>query len=316
MPGVLRTAAPRPLLAAVLFTAALLAAALLVGTLPLVRPASLGADLDRFDAGERATERRAVSAEVAGPLVGRARALWRAIGLAAIGEPEVALVVDRFHGRSFHELTAHDAQGRPIALLRLEPATGALVSAVRLDFRERLLSGSTDAAAATAVARRTLAALGVRQPEGAPAARAAMNGALWVVSWPRVVGGVPVDRDGTTVRIWRSGGFHSLTVSERPLAAMARRLSVEEARRRLEALLPGLLASGALADARLERLDLRWVAPNDTFAAERADAPGMVLRLAWVAEFRFTGETGERVRALAAWIDAEDGSLLGGDVIR
>lgn len=284
--------------------------------IPLARPASRAADVDRFDAGERATVVTPVGAEATAALTGRAGPLWRAIGLADPGRVSVALVEDRFHERRFHELTARDAGGRPIAVLRLDAATGRLASAVRLDFRAGLADGATDGPMALAEARRTLARLELGEPGVAPELRQAMNGALWVVRWPRVVDGVPIERDGTTVRIWRSGRFHSATVSERPLAAMARRVSTAEARRLLKALLPRLLAADALTDARVAGLELRWVAPNDMFAPEKADAPAPLLRLAWVAEIRFTGATGERLRALAAWIDAEDGSLLGGDAIR
>jgi hypothetical protein len=58
------------------------------------------------------------------------------------------------------------------------------------------------------------------------------------------------------------------------------------------------------------------MAPNDTFDAARPDAPAEIRRLAWVISVRTSGRLADSLRGLEVSIDAGDGSLLGGDVLR
>ena len=70
------------------------------------------------------------------------------------------------------------------------------------------------------------------------------------------------------------------------------------------------------AEARIADRSLAWVAPNDTFEAARPDAPLETRRLGWVITVRSSGALAGSMRGLEVWIDAGDGSLLGGDVVR
>jgi hypothetical protein len=63
-------------------------------------------------------------------------------------------------------------------------------------------------------------------------------------------------------------------------------------------------------------LELAWMAPNDTFAPSRPDAPAATLRLSWVARVATTAALADSLRGLELYLDAGDGSLLGGDVLR
>ena len=63
-------------------------------------------------------------------------------------------------------------------------------------------------------------------------------------------------------------------------------------------------------------LGLAWVPPNDTFAPAAPDAPSATLRLAWVARVTTSGALTENLRALEVYIDAGDGSVIGGDILR
>jgi hypothetical protein len=56
------------------------------------------------------------------------------------------------------------------------------------------------------------------------------------------------------------------------------------------------------------------VAPNDTWAPERPDAPAETLRLAWIVRYEASGPLSERMRLLELWVDAGDASVIGGDV--
>jgi hypothetical protein len=278
-----------------------------------IRPVSHAADLGAWSAGERATVTVTsasppdLSASVAAAVVERALGLAKTLRTATVVE-------DRFHGTTVQELTYRDAAGRPTAVVRLSQA-GRLLSVVRLGYRDAFANGRLEAAGALQRARVLLAALAIDPPVGMPAMRSMMNGTLWAVNWARAVGGVPVDGDGLTVRLWRSGDLHSVTLSERPLSVPAHTISAGEAQARLTGLLSFLLTADRLVDGSLSAASLRWVAPNDRFRPDAADAPATTLRLAYVFEMRFGGPSAAVLRAVTFWIDAETGGLIGGDVL-
>ena len=58
------------------------------------------------------------------------------------------------------------------------------------------------------------------------------------------------------------------------------------------------------------------MAPNDTFSPDRPDAPSSTLRLSWVARVATTGSLADSLRGLELYVDAGDGALIGGDVLR
>jgi hypothetical protein len=62
------------------------------------------------------------------------------------------------------------------------------------------------------------------------------------------------------------------------------------------------------------RVQQAWVAPNGAFDPSASDAPAETLRLAWIVGFDVAGALVERIRSIEVWIDAGDGTLLGGDV--
>ena len=115
--------------------------------------------------------------------------------------------------------------------------------------------------------------------------------------------------------LWPDGSFHGLAVSERPLAAApGHRIAASRAERL--ALRTAAHRYGASAnDLSVESTSLAWVAPNDAWSAAAPDAPGDTLRLAWVVTLRADGHLAERLRGLQVWLDAGDGSVVGGDVM-
>ena len=123
--------------------------------------------------------------------------------------------------------------------------------------------------------------------------------------------------DGLRIQLWPDGSFHGLATSEHPLAA---RPSSPIARSSAEAavgrLLDRWIPAPDRARARIASAALAWVAPNDTFEPGLPDAPADVRRLAWVVSVRTTGPLADTLRGLEVDIDAGDGSLLGGDVLR
>ena len=162
--------------------------------------------------------------------------------------------------------------------------------------------------------RRLLAAAGLT-PDGAPTVTPAADGG-WRIAWQRAVGGVPVVGDGSTVTLFGDGTLHAAARRERSLAAApAATLEVAAAERIARERLVALLGR-ASGDARIVRTRLSWVAPNDTFDGQAPDAPDPVLRLAWVVEVRTVAPLADRLQALELYLDAGDGTLLGGDLLR
>jgi hypothetical protein len=281
----------------------------------VARPALQAADQHQWAAGERAIVSSIPAAERTDAMDVRVAGLERALGLTGTAGRRFAVVDDRFHQRRVDEVTYLDQRGRAIGLVRLAP-DGRLAAAVRLGYRDAFALGQLDPATAQTRARSLANSVGLTPPATSPNVRAMMNGALWTVSWPRIVAGVPVDGDGLTVRLWRSGDLHSVTLGERPLEQPQGTISAERARAALDALLPGIMSAERRSEGIVGSPVLRWVAANDRFRPDGADAPAPTLRLAYVFEMRFTGESAELIRSVTLWIDAETARLIGGDVLR
>lgn len=310
MSSILRAFRRIPCPPAVALPLALVAVATLVA-----RPDLHAADLHQWAAGERATVTSVPASELAAAIDRRVAGIERALGLAGSADRRFAVVDDRFHQRRVDEVTYLDQRGRTIGLVRLAP-DGRLVAAVRLGYRDAFALGQLDSAGAVSQAGSLAASLDLTVPTTSPTVRAMMNGALWAVSWPRLVAGVAVDGDGLTVRLWRSGDLHSVTIGERPLEQPRITISAERARAALDDLLPSVTSAERRSDGVIGSPVLRWVAANDRFRPDGADAPAPSLRLAYVFEMRFTGVSATLIRSVTFWIDAETAALIGGDVLR
>lgn len=279
------------------------------------RPGLHAADLHRWAAGERAIVTSAADAELAAGMDLRVGGLERALGLSGVVGRRFDVVDDRFHQRRLHEVTYLDQRDRPIGLVRLAP-DGRLVAAVRLGYRDAFALGQRDSTAVVALARSLADSVGLTPPADSPTVRSMMNGTLWAVSWPRFAAGIAVDGDGLTVRLWRSGDLHSVTLAERPLEQPHSTISAERARAALDVLVPGVISAERHSDGIVGSPVLRWVAANDRFRPDGADAPAPSLRLAYVFEMRFSGASAQLIRSVTFWIDAETAGLIGGDVLR
>ncbi len=276
-------------------------------------PAS-GSAADRYAAGEPAAARAALPDADAGRLRAAASPGRAILGTTRGGSTRVERVTNRFTATTYDEVTDLDAAGRPIALQRFDRA-GRLVAAVRFGLPATARVAIVDSAGAAAAAGRLARTLGLG-PAGSPAVRRA-GGGDWVVTWPRTVRGVPVRGDGLRVQVWSDSSLHVAIRTERPLAdEPSRGLGATDARRLADAHLDAWFSGPDRAGLRLATPALAWVAPNDTFDGSAPDAPAPVLRLAWVVEVRTSGTLAGSLRALELYIDAGDGRLIGGDVLR
>lgn len=289
----------------------LLLAALGLLVTGLARPADAS---DPYVAGGDATRIARLSDVHAATAVDRAAGHERILGLPGTVRRTVDRVVDRRGHRTFDEVTGLDDRGRPVEVLRYA-VDGRLIAASRLGWQPGTGRALAEASDAVRAADRLARSVGI-VPDGRPVADGrGANG--WNVRWGRVVNGVPVPGDGLRVQLWSDGSFHGLAVSEHSLAPVpAATIPAGQATATATSLLDRWIPARDRADARVVGSALAWVAPNDTFESARPDAPAEVRRMAWVVTVRSTGTLSGSLRGLELWIDAGDGSLLGGDVLR
>ena len=270
-----------------------------------------GQAADPFVAGGRSTRPVAAPADHLARAESRARALTAALGIAGTSHRATRLD-DKFEHRTYDEVTSLDAGGREVAISRFE-LDGTVAMAVGLGWRPgtgRAVDAIGAARSAVAVAR--TAGLAV---SGQPDVRASAGSGGWSIAWQRRVDGAPVRGDGVRVMLWPDGSFHGLARSERPLAAApTRTISAGQARAAAETRAVELFGA-AIDEARIVSVERAWIAPNDTFGPAGPDASAATLRLAWVVRFESHGALAERLRQVELWLDAGNGSLLGGDLV-
>lgn len=268
---------------------------------------------DRYRAGERVVERRALSADDIAAVRARGLARARALGLPTGSRARATRIVDRFAGHALDEVVVRDEAGGRLAIVRMQP-DGRLLSAVRLGWRARV-GAAIDAGRAADRAADAAGSAGLAVG-GRPAMARDVDGG-WRATWARTANGHLVLGDGASVTLFADGTLHAVAERRRalapePAAVLGREMAERLARERLAT----LLGEADAERATIVGLDLAWVAPNDTFDAPAPDAPDPVLRLAWVARARTHGALVERLRALELYLDAGDGALLGGDLLR
>lgn len=276
--------------------------------------AAAAATAEPLRAGEHGVVDTPLAAVAAGMQLERASRTGAMLGLPAVARRSVARVTDRFGGRTYDEIAEYDAGNRLVSLQRFD-TTGRLLAVVRFGLRGDG-GPALNGVAARARAERLAGALGL-ETAGAPRVVAAPSNGGWSVAWDRVVGGVPVPGDGLRIQLWPDGSVHGLARSERALAPRPPLMVVEtRARSIVVAQLDAWFHGTGRREVSVSGLSLAWVPPNDTFAPAAPDAPSPTLRLAWVARVTTSGALSENLRALEVYIDAGDGSVIGGDILR
>lgn len=217
-------------------------------------------------------------------------------------------IEDRLEGRVFDQVTFEDAVG-PSALIELEP-DGRPHLVIALGWR-----GAKGPATARNVAFRQALA-------HARAAGFAVTGTPtiletadeWEVVWERQVDGIPVLGDGVRVSLWKDGSFHGIVHWEHPLAPRPATTIDEATARQIAAskLAERYGRDGVIA---IRGARLAWVRPNDLWDPDRPDAPLPEARLAWVVAGAPVDPTEVVLRQIEVWLDAGNGSVIGGDFI-
>jgi hypothetical protein len=254
-----------------------------------------------------------LSAASAQGLLARAANVRDALGFPSGTGRSAVHVTDHALGGDYDAVEETGRDGIMLAEFRFS-TSGRLQHAVRLDS-----TGATDRrlsrARASSIARIGLAALGLA-PAGAEVAEADAIQGGWQVHWSRGQRGVAVRGDETRVQVRADGSIGAVAWVEHDLA-------VEPVRR-----LTGTAASAVVRSAaagwfaetesgfRLGTPALEWVEPNGLFDGAVAMSGAGPYRLAWVVDVRPTGPAAMSLTLISVFVDAGDGSVIGGDVVQ
>jgi hypothetical protein len=221
-------------------------------------------------------------------------------------------VHDGFQNSDYDEVSEVGSKGQPLALIQFD-GSGRLTAAVRLDINASPavpIAGD----AATKTAQRGLAASGLTVIGQARTDSNVVDGG-WEVHWDRTAEGLAVRGDETRVHLWADGRIQTVARVEHQLApAPARRLSQPEARNVVTKQLDQWSGKGVVRYA-VTDMNLEWVGPNATFDASKLNTAPAPYRLSWVVNVKPTGEASDYVRLITLYVDAGDGTVIGGDVV-
>jgi hypothetical protein len=252
-------------------------------------------------------------ADAAADLIGRAATVRDALGFPVGHGRSARHAVDRSRGAEYDAVEETGADGALLAEFRFTPS-GRLEHAVRLDVAgpaDRRLSG----ARASTTARMGLAALAL-MPSGAESVDADAVQGGWQVHWARAQRGVPVRGDEVRVHVRSDGSIGSVAWVEHELAAEpATRMIGSAAAASVRARADGWFA-GTDSGCRIGSAVLQWVEPNGLFDPAVPMTDAGPYRLAWVVDVRPTGPAAMSLTLVTVFIDAGDGSVIGGDVIQ
>ena len=241
----------------------------------------------------------------------RADALAKRLGLSGRARPAVRQR-DLRDQRLVDEVTLEDAGGAATAQVTFDATTEAPLLVVRLDRPAGSENGRVDDRSAPGAARTYLQKAGLIAPAGSPRASWDPGLGTWKVSWERAIDGVPVPGDGTFVDVLPGGQLGAIAVVETP-AAEAPAAPITPARAR-EIALEWASAHGlpSFADFSASRPILEWRQANDFIEAAKPDSPEPLLRLVFAVTFSYLPQGQESPHLLVLYVDAADGSLIGG----
>jgi hypothetical protein len=221
-------------------------------------------------------------------------------------------VRDSYRPTDYDEVEEVDGAGQTLALTQFDPA-GRLISAVRFDLPSAS-SPKVGVDAATKSAIRGVSASGVAVAGQYQAdANPVLGG--WDVHWDRSQDGFKVRGDETRVHLWPDGRIQSVAHVEHELAAApGQRLGIDDARKVVTGQFDRWFA-GRSSGYEVQQMNLEWVAPNAAFDAAKLSAPPAPYRLAWVVNVKPSGVAADYVSLVTLYVDAGDGTVLGGDVV-
>jgi hypothetical protein len=220
-------------------------------------------------------------------------------------------VHDAAKQEDYDEVDELDANGRPVSLTMF--SDGRFKAAIRFDSAPRAATAisRTDGISSSQSAATRLGL--VSGPPSLSYVDVSTNG--WVVQWDRVDKGVPVRGDGTLVHVWADGRVGSVSSTSHALApAPPTTIDATAAAAKVSVSL-SMLVPGSVGGLQVKTPALEWVRPNGAFDSTRPIDSDPVGRLAWVVNVEASGRPDSGFTLLTVFVDAGDGSLLGGDVV-
>ena len=232
------------------------------------------------------------------------------VGVSRVGRH----VIDGFQATEYDEVTELDAAGNVEALTQFN-SKGRLRTAVRLDATAIAAAGpkvTQDGAVRSAQRSAVAAGLGVGAPTATEADQAAGG---WTVHWARQQDGVRVRGDETRIHVLPDGRIQSVAIAEHDLAPVpARRIAFATARQVARANLDSWF-NGRNSAYSIQKVELEWVGPNGAFDPARIATAEPPYRLAWVTDVKPSGDAAGYVWLMSLFVDAADGSIIGGDFV-
>lgn len=215
-------------------------------------------------------------------------------------------------GSDYDEVTEIDSAGRALALTQFA-GDGHLLAAVRFDLPSGTAGKATGQTAAQS-ALRGLTASGISVAGQARTEADPVSGG-WQVRWSRSLGGFAVRGDETRVHVWSDGRIQSVAHVQHELATAPGTVLSRTAAADVVAGQCDKWFVDDTSGCQLQGMDVEWVGPNATFDATQLGNSETPYRLAWVANVKPTGTMSELVRLITFYVDAEDGKIIGGDVV-
>lgn len=257
---------------------------------------------------------RPITADDKPRVLNRAHAARAALEMPDGAQSKATHVKDLARTVEYDEVVEEDAAGQAVALTQVDGA-GQLLAAVRLDRPGKVKAplGRGDALKKAAAGA---SAAGVVVPDQGEAVENPGVGG-WDVTWRRTRDGVPVRGDEVRVHLREDGVIGSVgQVNHQLAAAPGSKLSRAQAKA-MAGERTKQWSSRAIvnADFTVGDADLAWVGPNAAFDASKIGATEQPYRLSWVVTVTPTGEAAAYVRQVMLFLDAGDGSLIGGDVV-
>jgi hypothetical protein len=242
----------------------------------------------------------------------RAKAARDALGFPVGSKRSGRHVQDGGRKVTYDEVSEVDSADRPVDLTQFDDK-GHLLAAVRFDSPSAVAAPATPDTAVRS-AQRGLTASGL-SVSGQPQVDTDSASGGWSVHWDRTQGGFRVRGDETRVHVWQDGRIQSVASVQHDLAAApVRQLDQAAATSAVSSQLDTWFA-GKESTAGIQGMDLEWVSPNAAFDASKVDAAVTPFRLAWVVNVKPSGPVSQSVRLITLYVDAGDGTVLGGDVV-
>lgn len=245
-------------------------------------------------------------------VVARSHAARTSLGMPGGVTTKAVHVKDASRGLEYDEVTDIDAGGQPVAMTELD-GSGHLLLAVRFDQlgKTKVPVGHQSA---LNTASKGLGAAGVAVSDQ-PVVDETTSLGGWDVTWPRTSAGVPVLGDEIRVHVRDDGAIGSVGQVTHDLAAapavrLTRSQALAVAGSQVQAWSARSGAKFVIGDASME-----WAGPNAAFDPSKIGAADQPYRLSWVVKVTPQGDAASVVRLVVLYIDAGDGSVIGGDVV-